>query len=175
MRPVLVVDGTNVSWAWPRCRPLMLQGRFAEAQALLLTFTSRSRLMAEHEELVLVFDGPPPRGGPAGQARAAVLYPDPGHSADDRIVDLVGVRRHRGAPVVLVSSDRALRDAVRRLGATTMGALQLITAIDPRPEPSPSGGGGRPEKPAPSGRDTAEWLHRFSAHRRRPQKEGDSR
>lgn len=170
-----MVDGTNVSWAWPRGRPLMLQGRFAEAQSLLLTFTYRSRLMADHEELVLVFDGPPPREGPTGRPRASVLYPDPGHSADDRIVELVAVRRHRGAPVVLVSSDRGLRDQVRRLGATTMGALQLVNAIDPRGEPSSVSGGAHSEKPVPSGRDTAEWLRRFAARHRRGQKDGDSR
>lgn len=175
---VLVVDGTNVSWAWPRARPLMVQGRHAEAQALLVAFSHSSALLSAHRELVLVFDGPPHPLGPAGSGAVLVLYPDPGRSADDRILELLAARRHRGTPLLLASSDRALRDAARRLGATTMGAMELIAAIDPRKVvAAPRPPGGRPaEKPAPSRDDTAEWLRRFARQRRRRgQKEGDSR
>ncbi len=176
-RSVLVVDGTNVSWAWPRSRPLMIQGRHGEAQALLVAFSRSSTLLTLHQELVLVFDGPPQALGPVSAGPLSVLYPDPGHSADDRIVELVSARSHRGTPIVLASSDRGLRDAVRRLGATTIGALELLGAIDPHSaEERPTTTARRSEKPAPSGADTEEWLRRFAHHRRRRgQKEGDSR
>lgn len=177
IRSLLVVDGTNVSWAWPRARPLMVAGRHQDAQALLLAYSQSSPLLTQHEELVIVFDGPPHRLPGARSPRVRVLYPDPGTSADHRIIELVEVHRHRGAPALLVSSDRALRDAVRSLGATTMGAMELISAIDQRgaaaPGHPPRGG---LEKPLPSAEDTRDWLHRFNHQKgRRGQKEGDSR
>ena len=176
-RSLLVVDGTNVSWAWPRGRPLMLAGRHADAQALLLSFSRSSALMSQHDELVIVFDGPPHRLSTPAGPRVRILYPDPGTTADDRIIELVEVHRHRGAPTMLASSDRALRDAVRRLGATTMGAMELISAIDRRGLEAPGQLPQRsPEKPLPSAEDTREWLHHFARHRPgRRQKEGDSR
>ena len=177
IRSLLVVDGTNVSWAWPRARPLMVAGRHQHAQALLLSYSQSSPLLTQHDELVIVFDGPPHRLPGVRSPRVRILYPDPGTSADHRIIELVEAHRHRGAPARLVSSDRALRDAVRNLGATTMGAMELISVIDRRggdgPDRPPRARG---EKPLPSAEDTRDWLRRFNHHeRRRGQKEGDSR
>ncbi len=176
-RSLLVVDGSNVSWAWPRARPLMVAGRHQDAQALLISYAQSSPLLTQHDELVIVFDGPPHRLLGVRSPRVRVLYPDPGTSADHRIIELVEVHRHRGAPALLVSSDRALRDAVRNLGATTMGAMELISVIDRRGAAPPGRSArARLEKPLPSAEDTRDWLHRFTHHeRRRGQKEGDSR
>ena len=176
-RSVLVVDGSNVSWAWPRARPLMVAGRHQDAQALLVSYTQSSPLLTQHDELVIVFDGPPHHLPGLRGPRVRVLYPDPGTSADHRIIELVEVHRHRGAPALLVSSDRALRDAVRSLGATTMGAMELISVIDRRGAAATGHSArARLEKPLPSAEDTRDWLQRFTHHeRRRGQKEGDSR
>lgn len=176
-RSLLVVDGTNVSWAWPRARPLMVAARHQDAQALLISYSQSSPLLTRHDELVIVFDGPPHRLPVARSPRVRVLYPDPGTSADHRIIELVEAHRHRGAPALLASSDRALRDAVRRLGATTMGAMELIAVIDRRGPAAPGGPSkAGPEKPLPSAEDTRDWLHRFRHRERRPgQKAGDSR
>ncbi|NNM97615.1 MAG: hypothetical protein HKL89_08460 [Candidatus Dormibacteraeota bacterium] len=180
-QPLLVVDGTNVSWAWPRSRPLMLRQDYGAAQSLLVQATMGSPLRSLHAELLFVFDGPPAPRGPGSANGARVLHPDIGHSADDRILQIIGQRRHGGAQIVLATSDRALRDAARALGATTMGSMELISKFDPRGgESRPESGPGRPEKPRPSSQDTAAWLRRFGSgeqHRRpnRAQKEADSR
>jgi predicted RNA-binding protein with PIN domain len=177
-RAVLVVDGTNVSWAWPRSRPHMVRSEFAKAQLLLFEALVGSPLRTVHRELVLVFDGPPTRGGPSSTGGALVLHPDVGSTADDRILELIGQRRHAGQAISLASSDRQLRDLARALGATTMGAMELLSLLDHTQSRS-SGTAGRPggqlEKPSPSQRDTEAWLRRFSSSRAPGQKEGDSR
>ena len=179
----LVVDGTNVSWAWPKSRPHMVRSEFGRAQLLLFQALLKSPVRATHQELVLVFDGPPAAGGPSSARGTLVLHPDSGHSADDRILDLIGQRRHSGQAIALASSDRALRDQARALGATTMGAMDLLGLLDSslsRPQAVPRGRSSRSEKPSPSRDDTAAWLRQFNAQGRsgRPtsgQKEGDSR
>ena len=166
----LVVDGTNVSWAWPKSRPHMVRSEFGKAQLLLFEALIGSPLRAVHQELVVVFDGPPTRGGPSSTRGALVLHPDAGHTADDRILELIGQRRHSGQTIALASSDRQLRDLARGLGATTMGAMELLKLLDSSlgrrrgPSGPPSGSS---EKPVPSQRDTEAWLRRFRAVDRR--------
>ncbi|MDA8330102.1 MAG: NYN domain-containing protein [Candidatus Dormibacteraeota bacterium] len=167
MRPatLLVVDGTNVIWAWPKSRPYMLRQEFARAQTVLHAAILESRLMALHREVVLVFDGPPSPGGPTSARGTLVLHPNVGKSADDRILELIAHRGKSGG-IALVTSDRALRDAARALGATTMGALELLRLLEPgRPNPqaTPRPHGAASEKPSPSSRDTEAWLKRFNA------------
>jgi len=160
----LVIDGTNVSWAWPRSRPLMLRQDYGAAQCLLVQAAMESPLRSVHAELVFVFDGPPAPRGPGSGQGTRVLHPDIGHSADDRILELIGQRRHGGAQIVLATSDRALRDAARSLGATTMGSMELIAKFDPRRTAGERDlRTGRSEKPKPSSQDTAAWLKRFRA------------
>ncbi|MHB1526322.1 MAG: NYN domain-containing protein [Candidatus Dormibacteria bacterium] len=169
-QPLLIVDGTNVSWAWPRSRPLMLRQQYGEAQCLLVQAAVDSPLRSAHEELLFVFDGPPAPRGPGSGRGTRVLHPDIGHSADDRILQIIGQRRHGGGQIVLVSSDRALRDAARAMGATTMGAMELIARLDPRGLGGSSEPGrrqGPSEKPKPSSQDTAAWLKRFGSREQR--------
>ncbi|MGH7610003.1 MAG: NYN domain-containing protein [Candidatus Dormibacteria bacterium] len=177
----LVVDGTNVAWAWPRARPLLLRRDHAGAQGLLVEAAWRSRLRSDHAAITFVFDGPAPSQGPGGAPGLRVLYPEPGTSADQRILEVVAQLRHSGAGVLVASSDRGLRELVRGLGGNTVGAQALLLALDPRQSgsrdrdhaaPAPPG------KPLPSRRDTEEWLRQFQGrrtHKPPPQKTGDSR
>lgn len=162
---LLVVDGTNIIWAWPRSRPYMMRQEFGRAQTVLHAAILDSRVRTLHRQVVLVFDGPPSPAGPTSSPGTLVLHPDVGHSADDRILDLIA---HRGKAVgiALATSDRALRDAARGLGATTMGALELLRLLESgRPDRQGRGGpqGDAAEKPSPSSRDTEAWLRRFNA------------
>jgi predicted RNA-binding protein with PIN domain len=176
----MIIDGTNVSWAWPRSRTLMLSQSFGAAQLLLVQTALESPLRATYQGLIFVFDGPPSRGGPSSGEGARVLHPDIGSSADDRILELLAQRQHGGVPMVLVTSDRALRDAARGLGATTKGAMELITQLEPKVHVagtrSSSGLQSSTRKPLPSRQDTDSWLRRFGARDRGGgQKDGDSR
>jgi predicted RNA-binding protein with PIN domain len=174
-RTELVVDGTNIAWAWSRSRPHLLRKDHAGAQRLLVVTTTHSALRAIHEELTFVFDGPAPFSGPSSTVGVRVLYPDVGRSADERILELVDQAVHAGVGVVVATSDRALRDLVRRQGGSTIGAQELILKIDPRSvtEPRrgvavPAGEGEGEEKPRPSQHDTEAWVRRFSGRKKPP-------
>jgi predicted RNA-binding protein with PIN domain len=169
----LMVDGTNIAWAWPRSRLCLLRKDHAGAQRLLVETATQSPLRAVYDQLTFVFDGPPPPAGPSSTRGVRVLYPDPGQSADERILELVTQAVHGGIGAVVATSDRALRDLVRTEGGSTIGGQALIQKIDPRNPAEPSRGGAREpgereEKPRPSGRDTEVWLQRFSAKKRPP-------
>jgi predicted RNA-binding protein with PIN domain len=181
-RPTMIVDGTNVSWAWARSRPLMVQQSFGAAQLLLVQTALESPLRATYQGLIFVFDGPPCPGGPSSGEGARVLHPDIGHSADDRILEVLAQRHHGGVAMVLVTSDRALRDAARALGATTKGAMEMINQLEPKSHATAPSSSADPfglhQKPSPSRHDTDSWLLRFGVRKSRDaggQKEGDSR
>jgi predicted RNA-binding protein with PIN domain len=169
----LVVDGTNIAWAWSRSRPHLLRKDHASAQRLLVMTASHSPLRAIHQELTFVFDGPAPSGGPSSGAGVRVLYPDMGQSADQRILELVDQAVHAGVAVVVATSDRALRDLVRRQGGSTIGGQELILKIDPRSVTEPRRGvaaapGDLERKPRPSQHDTEAWVRRFSGKKKPP-------
>jgi predicted RNA-binding protein with PIN domain len=169
----LLVDGTNIAWAWARSRPHLLRKDHASAQRLLVETTSHSTLRAAYQELTFVFDGPAPAGGPSSTAGVRILYPDIGQSADQRILELVDRAVHAKMGVVVATSDRALRDLVRRQGASTIGGQELILKIDPRSVSEPRRGLAAPsndveQKPRPSPDDTETWVRRFSGKRKPP-------
>lgn len=169
----LVVDGTNIAWAWSRSRPHLLRKDHAGAQRLLVTTTSHSQLRGVHQELTFVFDGPAPSAGPTSTAGVRVLYPDMGQSADQRILELVDRAVNAGVGVVVATSDRALRELVRRQGGSTIGGQELILQIDPRSVTESRRGvaapdSGTEQKPRPSQHDTEAWERRFSARKKPP-------
>ncbi|MGA8426114.1 MAG: NYN domain-containing protein, partial [Candidatus Dormiibacterota bacterium] len=143
----------------------------AGAQRLLVVTASHSALRAVYQELTFVFDGPAPAGGPSSTAGLRILYPDSGQSADQRILELVDGAVHAEVGAVVATSDRALRDLVRRQGGSTIGGQELILKIDPRSVAGPRRGLAAPgndveQKPRPSPDDTETWVRRFSGKRK---------
>ncbi|HUY62153.1 MAG TPA: NYN domain-containing protein [Candidatus Dormibacteraeota bacterium] len=176
----ILVDGTNLAWAWPPTRALLVQAAHGAAQRQLL---QQLRPLAGRAGCTVVFDGPPPRDGPTSEARLHVRYPEPGQSGDDRLIELLAAGDPRRAAPELVSSDRALRDRARALGATTVGCAAFLDRMAPgwRDQPRPAArelpGTRRTapppaadRKPHPSDSDTRAWLAEFSTraapHRR---------
>ncbi len=159
----LIVDGTNLAWAWPRTRTHLLRKAYGAAQRVLVEEAVRAQLQHRYRRVTFVFDGPPPDQGPTSQGWVRVLYPGPGQSADQRIVELVESGAAGGATTV-ATSDRGLKDLVRRHGAATVGGMVLLQELDPtlgrpaRPRPAPAHDR---EKPSPSRADTDDWLQRF--------------
>lgn len=122
----LVVDGMNVIGSrpdgWWRDRDGAVRSLLARLQRLVPT---------GDEEVVLVLDGRPlddVAEGDHGGVR--VLYARrPGRDgADHRILDLLAAPD--GAPALVVTSDRALADAARSLGAEVSGAGSLLRRLD---------------------------------------------
>jgi predicted RNA-binding protein with PIN domain len=169
----LVVDGTNIAWAWPRSRPFLLRKDHAGAQRVLVATANQSALRSVYAQLTFVFDGPPPPTGPTSSQGVRVLYPDPGQTADERIVELVAQAVHGGSAAVVATSDRGLRDLVRHEGGSTIGGQALLQKLDPRGATEPGRGATPPaevvEKPRPSNRDTEAWLQQFSGKKRPPE------
>ncbi len=163
-RTELIVDGTNLAWAWTRTRPHLLRQDHAAAQRLLVASAGQSPLRSIYDLITFVFDGPPPPAGPGSAGAVRVLYPDPGQSADQRIVELVAQAVHAGVGVVVATSDRGLQDLVRLERGSSIGGGALVQKLDPRgtsARDSASRPGTAEEKPRPSSRDTEGWLRRF--------------
>jgi predicted RNA-binding protein with PIN domain len=123
---VLVVDGYNVTMtAWPELAASDQRRRLVAALADLAARTST------HVELV--FDGADVDPGsvavpaPARQL-VRVRFSPADVEADDVVIDLVA-QLPNSRPVVVASSDRRVRDGVRRHGANVLYAQQLADLL----------------------------------------------
>lgn len=106
----LMVDGYNVTkTGWPELSLAAQRERLVAAVQPLAARTGA--------ETTLVFDGAGITGVPTHSVRGVrVLFSDAGVLADDLIRSLVGAEPE-GRPLVVVTSDRAVVDSVRRSGA----------------------------------------------------------
>jgi nicotinic acid mononucleotide adenylyltransferase/predicted RNA-binding protein with PIN domain len=121
-RPRIIVDGNNVMGSrpdgWWRDRPGAVRRLVRELQ---------ERSAATGERIAVVFDGRPPPGLEEG-VHDDVLVANARRSgrdaADDRIADEVANDGHPSS-LTVITSDRALADRVRDLGARVDGVSAL--------------------------------------------------
>jgi len=118
----LIVDGYNVTKTGYPDLPLSDQrDRLVHQLAVLAARTGA--------EVTLVFDGAGVVAVPAAAPRGVrVLFSDPGVLADDVIRALV-TAEPEGRPVVVVTSDRAVADSVRRRGAHPVPSAVLLSRL----------------------------------------------
>ncbi|WP_018685728.1 NYN domain-containing protein [Actinokineospora enzanensis] len=118
----LVVDGYNVTkTGYPDLSLADQRDRLVRQLASLAARTSA--------EVTLVFDGAGVVAVPVAAPRGVrVLFSDPGVLADDVIKALV-TAEPEGRPVVVVTSDRAVADAVRRRGAHPVPSAVLLARL----------------------------------------------
>ncbi|SDC49065.1 NYN domain-containing protein [Actinokineospora iranica] len=118
----LVVDGYNVTkTGYPELSLADQRDRLIRQLASLSARTSA--------EVTLVFDGAGVVAVPVAAPRGVrVLFSDPGVLADDVIKALV-TAEPEGRPVVVVTSDRAVADAVRRRGAHPVPSAVLLARL----------------------------------------------
>lgn len=118
----LVVDGYNVTKTGYPELPLSEQrDRLTRQLAALAARTSA--------EVTLVFDGAGVVAVPTTAPRGVrVLFSDAGVLADDVIRALV-TAEPEGRPVVVVTSDRAVADSVRRRGAHPVASAVLLARV----------------------------------------------
>jgi len=121
---VLVVDGYNVTkTAWPELPPPEQRSRLLDA---LETLAARCG-----PEPVVVFDGADVEARPvptAPRQRVRVRFSPPGVEADDVVVAMVD-ELPADRPVVVVSSDRRVRDGARARGANVLSTPQLLSVL----------------------------------------------
>jgi predicted RNA-binding protein with PIN domain/nicotinic acid mononucleotide adenylyltransferase len=118
----LIVDGNNVIGSRPDGWWRDLEGAARQLVADLQT-----RAANTGDQIAVVLDGRPLHGLPEGvHDGVLVAYAQRGgrDAADDRIVDEVG-RDHDPASLIVVTSDRALAQRVRELGAQVEGATTV--------------------------------------------------
>jgi len=118
----LVVDGYNVTkTGYPELSLSDQRDRLIRQLAALAARTSA--------EVTLVFDGAGVVAVPTAAPRGVrVLFSDPGVLADDVIRALV-TAEPEGRPVVVVTSDRAVADSVRRRGAHPVPSAVLLARL----------------------------------------------
>lgn len=118
----LLVDGYNVTkTGWP---DLSLASQRERLVASVAPLTARTGA-----ETTLVFDGAGITGVPTTSVRGVrVLFSEPGVLADDLIRSLV-TAEPEGRPLVVVTSDRAVVDSVRRRGAHPVPSSVLLTRL----------------------------------------------
>jgi hypothetical protein len=135
----VLVDGNNLLHAIRR------SSAPGPAAALVARIRAAIPLPAQIE---LIFDGPAERNLRGERiAKDLTVRHSGGRSADELIVASVDAARAATGPaatasILVVTDDRAVGEAVRRLGARTAGAPWLIRRLD-----RGSSGGGRPGGP----------------------------
>ena len=118
----LVVDGYNVTKTGYPELPLADQRERLVYQLAALAARTGA-------EVTVVFDGAGVVAVPAAAPRGVrVLFSDPGVLADDVIRALV-TAEPEGRPVVVVTSDRAVADSVRRRGAHPVPSAVLLARL----------------------------------------------
>ncbi len=118
----MIVDGYNVTkTGYPELSLSDQRDRLVHQLAVLAARTGA--------EVTLVFDGAGVVAVPTSAPRGVrVLFSDPGVLADDVIRALV-TAEPEGRPVVVVTSDRAVADSVRRRGAHPVPSAVLLARL----------------------------------------------
>jgi predicted RNA-binding protein with PIN domain len=120
---LLLVDGYNVAKAaWPDLSAAQQRARLVDALEAAAARTGARP--------VVVFDGADVSVVPAGAPRrlVQVRFSPADVEADDVVLEAVAAAPD-AVPVVVVSSDRRVRDGARELGANLVSSAQLRAAI----------------------------------------------
>lgn len=116
-----VIDGNNVIGSSPD----LAQSESGSSRQKLIDLVVQFQ-KHRNNSIVLVFDGAPAdeKIPPPGDNRLSVLFACDGESADDRIMELLKEYSH-GRDLVLVSSDKKLKDCAREKGGRAMNAIEF--------------------------------------------------
>ena len=129
-----LIDGYNVIRRDPDLRSREAQSLEAGRRALIQLVRQLARTIPR-DEFVVVFDVARRDSASSGDERVRILFPRPPETADDLVIRLA--RRSRAGSVV-VTSDRAVREAAERARAAVIGAETFVAqsagAADSRPK-----------------------------------------
>ena len=125
----LIVDGANIVHAWPELRRMAVHDRPGARERLAQLLTSIHD--SGDVRLTLVFDG---RGDdivierPSNQPSFSIVYTPSALTADDVIEQLVA-KSATPSECVVATDDRAERETVAALGATTLRSEDLAAWV----------------------------------------------
>ena len=131
--------------------------------ALLKVIAGAARVSGD--SFTVVFDGARRGGGAPAGGQVQVMFSRPPETADDVLRRLASDLR---SGAVVVSSDRAVRDAAERAGAVGVTTEQFLAALesetdDERDEDEPPTRGGNPRRPSRAERAARRVLGRLRA------------
>jgi predicted RNA-binding protein with PIN domain len=119
-----LIDGYNVIRRDPDLRGAEAESLEAGRRALLARLAEHAR--SSSDRFIVVFDGAPVPGRASVPGRLEVVFSRPPSKADDVLVRLA---RREGAGGVVVTSDRAVGDAARRVGCTVIDAEEFLARL----------------------------------------------
>ena len=125
----LIVDGYNVMYAHPEYGPLARRDIDAARARLVNDLTA---VAVQEGRVTVVFDGggnPHSDGTPHHLGALTVLFSPAGVTADTVFETLAHRARERDEAVMVVTSDRATRDAVRSGGVSIRSAESFLDDI----------------------------------------------
>jgi len=159
-----LIDGYNVIRRDPELAQHEARGLEDGRAALLRLVAGAAR--ASGDPFTVVFDGARRAGGGPAGGQVQVVFSRPPETADDVLRRLAAELR---SGAVVVSSDRAVRDAAERAGAAAVTAEQFVAALEPGDDddaddaPAPSRGG-NPRRPPRTERAARRVLARLRPH-----------
>jgi uncharacterized protein len=159
-----LVDGYNVIRRDPDLAQHETRGLEDGRAALLRVIAGAAR--ASGDPFTVVFDGARRSGGAPAGGQVQVVFSRPPETADDVLRRLASQLR---SGAVVVSSDRAVRDAAERAGAVAVTTEQFLTALDSETaddgdeDEEPPTRGGNPRRPSRAERAARRVLHRLRA------------
>jgi predicted RNA-binding protein with PIN domain len=158
-----LIDGYNVIRRDPELAQHEARGLEDGRAALLRLVAGAARTSGD--PFTVVFDGARRGGGAPAGGQVQVMFSRPPETADDVLRRLASELR---SGAVVVSSDRAVRDAAERAGAAAVTAEQFVAAVtpgeddDPDDDPPPPRGG-NPRRPSRAARAAQRVLGRLRA------------
>ena len=159
-----LVDGYNVIRRDPDLAQHETRGLEDGRAALLRVIAGAAR--ASGDPFTVVFDGARRTGGAPAGGQVQIVFSRPPETADDVLRRLASQLR---SGAVVVSSDRAVRDAAERAGAVAVTTEQFLTALESEAEDErdddeePPTRGGNPRRPSRTERAARRVLGRLRA------------
>ena len=158
-----LVDGYNVIRRDPELARHEAQNLEEGRAALLRLVAGAARTTGD--PFTVVFDGARRSGAATAGGQVQVMFSRPPETADDVLRRLAGELR---SGAVVVSSDRAVRDAAERAGAAAVTAEQFIDALTAEDsedgDDDPPRTGGNPRRPSRAERTARRVLARLHPH-----------
>jgi len=120
---ILLIDGYNLIYTYDQWAEMMDRGNIDEARARMVSCLSRY-LGAGKREIIVVFDGrrtSPRRAGrtDSGPGNIRIFFSGQGLKADEEIIKKVQESENPSG-ITVVTSDRFIKDRVKRLGAAVI-------------------------------------------------------
>jgi predicted RNA-binding protein with PIN domain len=119
-----LVDGYNVIRRDPDLRSREAE-RLADGRTALLQLVAGAALRSG-DDFTVVFDGARAGGGEPSGGQVQVVFSRPPQNADQVLVRRATELRDAA---IVVSSDRAVRDGARRVGAAVVTAEEFLAAV----------------------------------------------